>query len=196
MIDQHLPPGATPLNPEDARQLIPVGVSTRGQLDEFESANIQAAMPWARRTRDTQEILSVDFCQALHRQMFGKTWKWAGSFRGHDVSIGDTPYYKVPILVRELCEDARTWVQAKSYTDQELCIRFHHRLVWIHPFPNGNGRHSRIMADVLAKSLGLPRFRWGEALLSLPGKGRTEYIDALRAADRHDIGPLLRFSLS
>lgn len=196
MINHHIPPGATPLTAEDAKGLIPTGVFTRGQLDEFESANIQAAMSWAFRPRDAEEILSVDFCQDLHRRMLDRTWKWAGLFRRHEVNIGTTLPYQVPILVRELCEDARTWVHAKSYPEHELCIRLHHRLVWIHPFPNGNGRHSRIMADVLAKSLGLPRFRWGEALLSVPGAGRTEYIEALQAADSRNIDPLLRFALS
>jgi len=196
MIDHPLPTGATPLNADDAKGLLPAGVRTRGQLDEFEFSNIQVAMPWAFRARHPMEIVSVEFSQELHRRMFDKTWAWAGSFRRYEVNIGMTPPHQVPMRMRDLCEDATLWVQQKVFPEAELCIRFHHRMVWIHPFPNGNGRHSRIMADVLAKSLGLPRFRWGRALLSAPGAGRAEYIAALQAADSHNIEPLLAFAMS
>lgn len=195
MINDDIPVGATPLGPDDANGLLPSGVTTRRQLDQFESRNIQQALPWAfRGGRQPQQILTLDFCQALHKRMFNKTWQWAGTFRQYEVNIGNTPPVQVPMSLRNLCDDAIVWVECNTYPHAELCIRLHHRMVWIHPFPNGNGRHSRIMADTLAKALGLPMFTWGSANLMRPSKSRNDYIDGLRAADAGDYGPLLAFA--
>ena len=198
MINDNLPQGATPLTPDDAQGLIPKGVPTRGALDQFESRNIQQALLWAMRgKRKPEEILCLDFCLSLHRQMFNRTWKWAGQFRRYEVNIGNTPPPMVPVAVRNLCDDARTWVEFGTYPPDEICIRLHHRLVWIHPFPNGNGRHSRIMADLLMAALGLPKFTWGTGSdLTKVSGSRFTYLAALREADRGSFGPLLAFALS
>ncbi len=197
MINDSLPPGATPLTPDDANGLIPKGISTRGQLDQFESRNIQQALTWAMRgKRKPSEILSIDFCLKLHKQMFDKTWKWAGQFRRYEVNIGNTPPAMVSTSLRNLCDDSQAWVEFNSYPLDEMCIRLHHKMVWIHPFPNGNGRHSRIMADIFMKSLGQPIFTWGKASLTQQSKNRMDYLTALRSADTGDYGKLLKFAKS
>ncbi|MBB3063507.1 mobile mystery protein B [Microbulbifer rhizosphaerae] len=197
MINDGLPVGATPLTPDDSKGLIPSGISTRGQLDQFESRNIQQALSWAfRGNRAPDKILTLDFCQSLHKRMFDKTWQWAGLFRRYEVNIGNTPPLQVSMSLRNLCDDAKVWVECDTYPREELCVRFHHRMVWIHPYPNGNGRHSRIMADILAKALGLPMFTWGSANLMWPGKSRIDYIAGLQAADAGDYGPLMAFAQS
>lgn len=195
MINDSLPLGATPLTPDDAKGLIPKGISTRGQLDQFESANIQQGLVWAMRSRKkVKDLLTVDFCLKLHKKLFEHTWRWAGHFRQYEVNIGNTPPVMVPVNLRNLCDDVMAWVEIDTYPSDEICIRLHHRMVWVHPFPNGNGRHSRIMADLLARSMGLPTFQWGKSDLGKPSKSRIDYIKALRSADHGDITALLKFA--
>jgi Fic-DOC domain mobile mystery protein B len=196
MINDNLPIGATPLGPDDFQSLIPQGLSTRAHLDQFESRNIQQGILWAMRVRKKpKDILNLDFCLKLHKQMFNKTWKWAGQFRRYDVNIGNTSPVMISTEVKNLCDDVLVWIEFTTYPLDEICIRFHHRLVYIHPFPNGNGRHSRIMADVLRKSLALPLFTWGtNENLTATSKSRLDYIAALRLADSGDCTELLKFA--
>jgi fido (protein-threonine AMPylation protein) len=84
----------------------------------------------------------------------------------------------------------------RTYPTDEIGVRFHHRLVFIHPFPQGNGRHARLAADLLIVSLGNTRFSWGSANLVEPAGARASYIRALRSADGHEIEPLLSFARS
>jgi len=197
-VNSQLPAGATPLSPDDIKALIPYGITTRAQLDQFESRNIQQALLWAMRgTRKPQALLTIDFSLKLHKRMFDQTWGWAGQFRRREVNIGNTPPDIVSVWQRDLCDDARTWIEFGTYPADEICIRLHHRMVWIHPFPNGNGRHARIMADVLLKALGQPVFTWGrQASLSSLTQTRLTYLAALRTADRGDLTPLLAFARS
>ena len=127
--------------------------------------------------------------------MLGDVWRRAGKFRQSERNLG-IPFYDIPVALRQLLDDTKTWIEYKSYPPDEIAVRFHHRLVQIHPFPNGNGRHSRLMADLLIMSLGGERFTWGSANLQTAGDLRGRYIAALKAADNHDIGPLLAFARS
>jgi len=127
--------------------------------------------------------------------MLGDVWRWAGKFRTSERNLG-IAYYEIPAALRLLLDDTRAWIEYKSYAPDEIAVQFHHRLVQIHPFPNGNGRHARLMADLLVMSLGGERFSWGSANLQDAGAVRERYIAALRTADGHDIGPLLEFSRS
>ena len=197
-VNSNLPAGATPLTPDDMKALIPFGITTRGQLDQFESRNIQQALLWAMRgTKKPQDLLTIDYCLKLHKRMFDQTWGWAGQFHQREVNIGNTPPEIVSVRHRDLCDDAKSWIEFATYPTDEICIRLHHRLVWIHPFPNGNGRHARILADVLLKALGQPAFTWGQkANLSSLTPTRLNYLAALRQADRGDIAPLLAFARS
>lgn len=196
MSDPLFDPGdnaATPLEPEERRQLIPTYITTRAQLNEAEQINITEADGWAfSRKRD---VLTERFLLDLHKRMFGKVWRWAGTSRTTERNIG-VQAYKINIEFRTLLDDVRYWIDKATYSPEEVALRFHHRLVWIHPFPNGNGRHARLAADLLALALGRPRFTWGSANIVVAATTRAAYVAALKAADNHDIEPLLAFARS
>lgn len=184
----------TPLEAEEREQLIPTYITTRAEMNEAEQVNITRASLWLRRARNV-DVLDDAFLRDLHKRMFGEVWKWAGQYRKTPRNIG-IDAYRIPMAVRELVHDARYWVDNGTYPPDEIAIRFSHRLVSIHPFPNGNGRHSRLVADLLAMELGQPRFTWGRANLVDPGETRGAYVAALRAADGGEIEPLLAFARS
>jgi Fic-DOC domain mobile mystery protein B len=195
MVDELFqePEDATPLTPEERAELIPAHIAYRVELNAAEQENIARGQDWAlARKRD---LLSEKFIRDLHGRMLGDVWRWAGRFRTTERNLG-IHYYEIPVAVRQLLEDAKAWVQYKTYPPNEIAVRFHHRLVQIHPFPNGNGRHSRLMADLLVMSLGGERFSWGSVSLQQAGDVRRRYIEALQAADNHDYAPLLRFARS
>ena len=187
------PVGATPLDPDEAAGLLLTHITTRGELDRWEQDNIIEAAAWLDRTRPA-DILNEQFVKELHRRMFGNVWRWAGHFRRSDKNIGG-PWHQVPSSLRDLCNDARHWMELRDESPDQMAARFHHRLVSIHLFANGNGRHARLMADLLLENvLHRPRFTWGGGDLSLVGDARQRYIAALRAADGHNYGPLLAFA--
>jgi Fic-DOC domain mobile mystery protein B len=186
-------PDATPLTPEEARDLIPSHIAYRRDLNQAEQENIIRAQDWAlRRKRD---LLTEKFIKDLHRRMFGDVWRWAGKFRRNERNTG-IAFYEVPAALRQLLDDARAWIEFSVYPPDETAVRFHHRLVQIHPFPNGNGRHARLVADLLVMALGRERFSWGRMSLGDAGETRRVYIDALKAADGYDVRPLLAFARS
>jgi Fic-DOC domain mobile mystery protein B len=148
---------------------------------------------WALSRR--RDLLSEKFLKSLHRQMLGDVWRWAGKFRKTERNLG-IPYYEIPVALRQLLDDTRAWIGYQTYPADEIAVRFHHRLVQIHPFPNGNGRHARLMADLLVMSLGAERFSWGSANIQDAGAVRQRYIAALRVADNHDVSPLRTFTRS
>ena len=187
------PPGATPLDADELASLIPGHIATQGQLNEWEQLNIVQGERWARKQR--KEILDEGFLRRLHQRMFGETWKWAGEFRKSDKNIG-VNWLLIGVELRKLLDDARYQVEHGSFPADEIALRFHHRLVSIHPFPNGNGRHARTMADLLVERLGQPRFSWGSQGLVDANDTRKDYIAALQAADARDIAPLLAFARS
>jgi Fic-DOC domain mobile mystery protein B len=185
-------PGATPLDPEEINGLKLKHITTRAELDRWEQNNIQDAFAWLERRRKSN-LLNEDFICQLHEKMFGKVWKWAGEFRRTNKNIGIEWAY-IPIQLRQLLDDARIWVEHSSYAPDEIAYRLHHQLVWIHLFPNGNGRHARLMADVVLKELfQTETFTWGSGDLTDAGVTRKQYIDALRAADNHDYSLLKEF---
>lgn len=185
------PHHATPLTPEETRQLILAYIAYRSELNEAEQENIARAQDWALgRKRDP---LTEKFIKELHRRMLGEVWKWAGKFRTSERNLG-LPFYEIPTALRQLLADTNAWIEYKAYPPDEIAVRFHHRLVQIHPFPNGNGRHARLMADLLIMRLGTERFSWGRENLRDAGALRKRYIAALQAADQHDIRPLLAFA--
>ncbi len=185
-------PGATPLDPDESAGLIPRHITTQAELNEWEQANLVEGLQWAlRQTR--RELLDEVFLRDLHRRMFGKTWRWAGTYRQSDKNIG-VDHRQIQVQLRNLLEDVRTQVEFRSYAPDEVALRFHHRLVWIHPFANGNGRHARLAADMLAQRLGRPAFTWGGRSLVAASQIRQAYLDALRSADRRDMAPLIHFA--
>ena len=185
------PEHATLLTSDDTRGLIPSHISYRHELNAAEQENILRGQSWAlARNRD---VLTEKFLKELHKQMFGDVWRWAGGYRKAERNIG-IAYWEIPVAVRQLLEDARIWMKCGTYEVDELAVRFHHRLVYIHPFPNGNGRHARMMADLLVMRMGRPRFSWGRESLRDAGETRRKYISALRSADHHEVRALVEFA--
>lgn len=192
-VNLDYPPGATSLDADELANLIPGHITTQGELNEWEQLNILQGEAWARKQR--QEILQEAYVRKLHERMFGETWRWAGEFRKSDKNLG-VDWLKIGVELKKLLDDVRYQVEHGSYPADEIAVRFHHRLVAIHPFPNGNGRHARLMADLLAERLGRPRFSWGSRSLVDASETRQRYIAALQAADARDYGPLLAFARS
>jgi len=184
------PPGATPLDPDEAAGLIPGHIATIGQLNDWEAQNIVQAELWLRGRR--RELLSMEFVRLLHKRMFSETWKWAGKFRDSEKNVGIDPAH-ISSRTKDLLEDIKAQLQYKSYSIDEIAARFHHRLVSIHPFANGNGRHARLMTDLLLEEHGAPRFSWGQNSSEAAETIRQQYIAALRAADGKDYQPLFNF---
>lgn len=190
----HYPKGATPLDPDSARGLIP-NLQVQAELNAFEQTNIQTAFVWALKSKDLKtNLISVSGIKLLHKKMFDQTWEWAGSFRKHDTNIG-APWQHISELLKAMCDDVQYWIDNKLYDHDEIAVRFHHRLVLIHPFPNGNGRLSRLVADLLLEFNSLPMLNWGskETLVD-DGADRKEYLIALREADGGRLKRLIDFA--
>lgn len=188
--------GQTPLDGDEAEGLLRSAITTRGELDIVEQENIAKATLWAfARNRSTDDVLDEAFLRRLHKEMFGDVWRWAGTYRTTPRNIG-VDAWMIQQEIGTLIGDARYWVEHTTYEIVELCARFHHRLVSIHPFPNGNGRHSRLAADILAEGLGQEPPGWGRTLDLEPAALRAQYIAALRDADAGDVTSLVEFAKS
>lgn len=184
------PDGATPLPPQDQRGLRQTWITTRAELNAAEQANILAGRAWALRSR--VKLTDEAYLQRLHKAMFGEVWRWAGQWRTRETNIGVLPH-QIAVSLRQFLNDVDYWLANDVYAADELIARYHHRLVQIHPFPNGNGRHSRLAADLLCRRLGHDAFSWGRQSLDTAAQTRQAYLAALRAADAHDLAPLLAF---
>lgn len=182
--------GATLLTEAEREALIPAYITLRHELNEAEQANILDAEVWAFARQ--RNVLRMRFLTNLHKRMFGRVWRWAGEFRRTARNIG-VDAYRILQELQQVLDDCSFWIENSTYGADEIAVRFHHRLVWIHPFPNGNGRHARLATDLLLVALGHPRFSWGRVNLIHVSETRKIYIAALRAADKHDIAPLLEF---
>lgn len=192
------PPGSTPLTPADLAGLVPTWLATQRDLNQAEQANIERAVRWAftgRRTvKDVGDLLTVTFSAELHKRMFGDVWRWAGQHRKVQTNIGVDAHLISPSM-KQTFDDARCWTEHRTYPVEEIAVRLHHRLVAIHPYPNGNGRQTRMLADVYLDVLGENRLSWGgDGDLIHQTDQRDEYLAALRSADAHDIAPLLQFA--
>lgn len=190
------PAGATPLTEEDLGGLIPHFVATRADLNQVEFENIGKAVPWAERQarRGPETVLSYAFMIALHRRMFGDVWRWAGAHRQRETNIGVSPHLVASESQMRL-DDALFWHTGSVFPPDELAARIHCRLVSVHPFPNGNGRCTRLMADLYLTSIGTRPFTWGGADLDTDGSSRAAYIAALvKAATTGDYADLIRFA--
>lgn len=184
---------ATPLTDEERNGLIPTHIALRSELNELEQRNIAEADQWAFSRK--RKVVDEAFLRGLHRRMFNRVWKWAGDYRTTERNLGVAPYKIQPDL-HQIMDDVRYWIENDTYERDELAVRFHHRLVAVHPFPNGNGRWSRLAADMLVVQRGGTRFTWGSANLQAAGDVRRAYIKALHAADKHELEPLIAFARS
>lgn len=197
MINYHYIEGQTPLDEDEKRDLIPTLI-TREDLDAFEQENILEARKWImqKSVLAKQDIFTEKFILNLHKRMYGHVWKWAGTYRKTNKNIG-VESYQIPIELHQLLGDAKYWLEHETYSITDLAIIFHHRLVKIHLFPNGNGRHARLCADVIVVKYGGEKITWGGGSdLNKPDEIRKRYIAALREADAGDYKPLLAFARS
>lgn len=187
------PLGATPIDPDEALGLIPKVIVFQADLNAWEEMNIEEGAQWIKRQNVIQDF-NEGLIRELHRRMFNKTWLWAGTFRTSAKSIG-VDWTQISVTIRNLLDNTVFQITHQTMSKDEIAVRFHHQLVWIHAFPNGNGRHARLMADALITNLGQDRFSWGgNNTLSNPGINRQNYLTALRAADNGDIEPLIQFA--
>ncbi|MEZ5891434.1 MAG: mobile mystery protein B [Xanthobacteraceae bacterium] len=190
------PADATPLDPALRGDLLQSWITTRADLNEAEQENIVKGAAWARRRRGGPEaLLNENFSKSLHKRMFGEVWKWAGTYRQNELNIGIAPHLvaaEMPVIF----DNARYWVEHKTFPSDEIAVRLHHRLTQVHGFPNGNGRHARMMADLLIERLGGGVFTWGGGGIHDRGTLRTQYVNALQSADDHNFAPLLEFARS
>lgn len=194
-IKLHYPPGATPLDPNEMGGLIPQYITAQAELNLLERENILEAATWAFSGR-RHDCLNTSFCLELHRRMFHRVWKWAGKIRTTDKNLG-APKEQVLIRLKLLFDDTAYWLKEGTYEIDETGARFHHRLVLIHPFANGNGRHARLMTDVLLSTNGESPFTWGQTdLYPAESSARQDYISALKLADQGDYSALKKFVIS
>lgn len=185
------PPGATPLDPDERQGLIPNYITTQAELNKHEKENILEATEWALG-KIHKDYLNASFCINLHKRMFSNVWKWAGVQRNTEKSIG-VPKAQIHTKLQSLFEDAKYWIENGTYGFDEIAARFHHRLVLIHLFPNGNGRHARLMTEIIQMANGEDLFTWGSADLTSANKARENYLSALRDADKGKYETLLKF---
>ena len=187
--------GQTPLDEDEKDGLLIPTITTRGELDEFEQLGVEKANEWLLTKKFTiDKILTEEFVRDLHKKMFSDIWRWAGKFRRTEKNIGVDPVM-IPIELRNLLDDCKYWMENKVFSEDEIAIRLSHRMVWIHLFANGNGRHSRLIADVLVnKGFGKSYFTWGSVNLTKEGEARNKYLAALRSADQQDYKPLIEFA--
>ena len=187
--------GQTPLDEDEKEGLLIKTISTRGELDEFEQANIQQAIEWTIKNKFTKDqILTEEFLLRVHKIMFSEVWDWAGTKRKSNKNIG-VDKYQISIELKNLLDDCKYLIENNTYKPDEIVIRFSHRLVKIHVFPNGNGRHSRLIADIMISNIfNKPIFTWGKSDLSKNNTVRNEYLEAIYSADKGDIQPLIKFS--
>ena len=187
------PEGATPISPDERRGLRFAHITTREELDELEQANIEQGLAWVRRRR-SGSIFDDTFVRRLHWRLFGDVWDWAGTYRRTGTNIGIDPW-EIAVQLRILLDDAAYWAEHRAHPALEAAARFHHRMVQIHPFPDGNGRLARIATDIMVEEVyGCSPVDWtGDLDPQAVSARRTSYIAALRAADRGDLVPLFEF---
>ena len=191
-------PGQSPIDEDEKEGLLIGSISTLAELNQAEYLNIQNAIEWAlnRRRFQARDILSETFVRELHKRMFRDVWRWAGEFRKTNKNIG-VDKLEIQVHLRQLIDDAKFWQEHNTFSPDEMAIRFKHRIVSIHCFPNGNGRHSRLMADIIAQHIfASNKFNWGAVDFTKKTNSRQIYLDALHGADKNDLSALIRFARS
>jgi Fic-DOC domain mobile mystery protein B len=190
--------GATPIPPDDQKKLLATWVTTREDLNAAEEDNITSGLAWAQHRKvKPRTIASERFSRQLHKNMFGKVWKWGGAYRDVELEGIGVPRWQIASKNAELFDQFQYWIEHKTFSPDEIAVRFHHQLVFVHAFPNGNGRHSRMMGDLLVEGLGEKPFTWGSGdLQDDTAELRKAYIATLKKADNGDISDLLAFARS
>ena len=186
----------TPISEEEKEGLL-LFLDTNNELNEAEQKNITLAIEWTKKTSFyISDILSEEFLNRVHKNMFGDVWRWAGTYRKTNKNIG-VDKFDISTELKKVFDDCRYWIENKTFNKDEIAIRLKHRIVLIHPYPNGNGRHSRLIGDILInKYFGLPVFSWSNNNLTNEGEARAKYLSALRKADNGNYEDLIIFARS
>ncbi len=194
-LDLDYTDGQTPIDEDEKEGLLIPTITTRGELDEFEQLGVEKAIEWTRKRKfGFQQILTEEFVRELHKKMFDDIWKWAGQFRTSNKNLG-VDKNQIRTEIKKLLDDCRYWIDHKVFDEDKIAVRFSHRIVTIHPFSNGNGRHSRLIADILVShGFGQLPFSWGSINLTAPGAARSAYLKALREADENEYQSLIKFA--
>lgn len=189
--------GQTPIDEDEKEGLLIETITTKGELDEFEQQSIEEALQWVFGKKfKAKEVFTEKFICILHKRMYGHVWAWAGDFRKTNKNIG-IDKFQIPMNLKVLCDDALYWIENQTYSPEEIAIRFKHRIVSIHCFPNGNGRHSRMMGDIIIEKIfDQEPFSWGAVNLSKANDSRAAYLKAVKQADQGNYQPLLDFARS
>lgn len=187
--------GQTPLDEDEKEGLKIKSITTQGELNEFEQLNIEKAVEWSIHANlKAEKILTETFIKTFHKKMYGEVWSWAGHFRKSDKNIG-VEWTQIGIELIKLLDDTKFWIEETKMPAEEIAIRFKHRLVSIHCFPNGNGRHSRLLADIIMESVYKKEaFTWQKSNMVKANTTRKQYIEALKKADRGNIESLIEFA--
>lgn len=189
-------PGQTPLHPDELADLIPAHLTLKRELNEWEFMNIsEAVQKYFLGPKKTWDLTDPTILKKIHADMFNQTWKWAGSFRKRDTNIG-CDWRQIQIQLKDACDDFSFWIQNDSFSPAEVAIRFHHRLISIHPFPNGNGRHGRLIADLHLHQIGEKHLGWKGKNLIEANTSRNDYLKAMRLADQGNFQPLIEFAVN
>lgn len=195
MVRFDTPEGATPI--DDASGLLAENVFAYSALNAVESENILRAVNVHLSSRKRRESpwLTEEYVRRVHRDMFDSVWDWAGRYRDGELNIG-VPASRVRDEVGKLCQDVAYWDEQKENQIPllERSARLHHRLAWIHPFKNGNGRHARLMGDIYLQVNGHKLPMWPSAAMGGAGEPRSAYLGALKRADAGDFGPLVEYT--
>jgi Fic-DOC domain mobile mystery protein B len=187
--------GQTPLDEDEKEGLLIKTITTRGELDEFEQLGVEKAITWTMKRKPAlKQILTEDYIKELHKRMFSDVWQWAGEFRTTNKNLG-VDKFTIGVELRKLLDDCKYWIDKRVFSEDEIAVRLSHRIVTIHPFTNGNGRHSRLLADILVSSgLGQSIFSWGRINLTNKGVARAKYLAALKEADKNNYILLVQFA--
>jgi len=194
-LDLEFSNGQTPIDEDEKEELLIKSISTLGELDEFEQHNVEKAIEWTlKRKLSADKILTEDFVIELHKRMLGHVWKWAGQFRTSNKNLG-VDKLEIRVELRKLLDDCKFWIDSQTFSEDEIAVRLSHRIEKIHPFTNGNGRHSRLLADILVSNgFNKQHFTWGSVNLEGPNLAREEYLSALKEADENNYKPLITFA--
>jgi Fic-DOC domain mobile mystery protein B len=194
-LDLNYIEGQTPLSEEEKEGLKLRTVENRTDLDEAEQSNIVHAIEWTlHNSPKLPEILSEDYIKKVHKKMFGEVWKWAGAYRKTNKNLG-VDKFEISTELRKVFDDCAFWIEHNTFSEEEIAIRFKHRIVLVHPFANGNGRHSRLLGDILiSKFFRQPVFSWGSRSLIKKGEARASYLAALHKADEGNYQDLITFA--
>lgn len=182
----------------DARQfLLPehADVATNNELNELEALNIADAFAWADdQTWQTADFFTQHVLREIHAKMFDQVWVWAGTYRSREVNIGNCPPEEISTRLEQVLGNL-SYQSENGRSAHDVCTALHHCIAQIHPFPNGNGRHARLVARLLAQTMGLERssLTWGSTEYADEDTRKAAYISSLRAADDGDFGPLKSF---